>query len=170
MRQKSLKQAEELNKVISSVNNKDELTGVGNNNAFEEVKITLNKEIEKNPELELGVLICDISDLKKLNDKKGIEAGDTAVKMLCKFTCDTFKHSPVFRIQGGEFAVILQGIDFKNILQLMGKLEEKLDNLPEDSVQFKAGIGFSSMTPGEKNIGQIIKKAEKAMTKNKKRR
>ncbi|MDY6397922.1 MAG: ATP-binding protein [Treponema sp.] len=170
MRQKSLKQAEELNKVISSVNNKDELTGVGNNNAFEEVKITLNNEIAKNPDIELGVLICDISDLKKINDKNGIEAGDNAIKTLCKFTCDTFKHSPVFRIEGGEFAVILQGIDFKNIAQLTENLEEKLKKLPADSVSFKAGIGFSSMTSGEKNIAQIIKKAEKAMTKNKKRR
>jgi len=162
MRQKSLKQAEEFNKVISTVNNKDELTGVGNSGAFDEVKITLNSEIKKNPEMELGILLCDINNLKKINDKQGSEAGNNAIKTLCKITCEIFKHSPVFRIGDDEFVVILQGIDFKNIDSLTKKLKNCLEDLP-----FTASTGYSKLSASEKNVAQLIKKAEKEMSKSK---
>lgn len=167
MRQKSIKQAEELNKFISNGNNKDELTGVGNNNAFEEAKNSLTKELENNSATELGVLLCGISNLKKLNEKKGIEAGNNAIKTVCKATCDTFKHSPVFRIDTGEFAVILQGIDFKNTEKLKASLRQILDNQAKDSEQFKTGIGYAVYQEQDKNISQMIKRAEKNMLKDK---
>ena len=37
--------------------------------------------------------------------------------------CDTFKHSPVFRIGGDEFAVISQGSDYDHIDELIGMIE-----------------------------------------------
>ena len=162
MRQKSLKQAEEFNKVISTVNNKDELTGVGNSSAFDEVKAALNSEIKKNSEMELGILLCGINNLKKISDKQGSEAGNNAIKTLCKITCEIFKHSPVFRSEDDEFVVILQGIDFKNIDLLTKKLGETLEDLP-----FTASIGYSKLSSSEKNVAQLIKKAEKGMSKGK---
>lgn len=162
MRQKSLKQAEEFNRVVSTVNNKDELTGVGNSGAFDEVKAALNSEIKKNPEMELGILLCDINNLKKINDKQGSEAGNNVIKTLCKITCEIFKHSPVFRSGDDEFAVILQGIDFKNIDSLTKKLRDSLEDLP-----FTANFGYSKLSSSEKNVAQLIKKAEKEMSKGK---
>lgn len=167
MRQKSLKQAEELNKIISTANNKDELTGVGNNNAFEEAKNTLANEIENNPDIELGILLCDIGNLKKIREKNGIEAGNTTVKTICKYTCDTFKHSPVFRIESGEFAVILQGIDLKNIEKLMNSLKMNCDKLQAETERLKIGIGYSLYQEQDKNLSFVIRRAEKNMQKDK---
>ena len=168
MRQKSLKQAEYINKIISTGNNKDSFTGVGNLNAFDLTKKTLNLEIEKNPEMELGILVCDVTNLKKINDKKGEEYGNKVIKTLCKYTCDTFKHSPVFRIDGDEFAVILQGIDYKNAASLKASLKANLRKLPPDSVSFSAKIGFARLVPNEqKTIEQVLKKAEKEKNRDK---
>ena len=38
--------------------------------------------------------------------------------------CDTFKHSPVFRVGGDEFTVIAQGSDYTRIDELLGKMRE----------------------------------------------
>lgn len=169
MRQKSLKQAEELNKVLENAKNKDALTGVGNIHAFDEVKEKLNASIADNPEFEIGVLVCDINNLRKINDSLGRETGDSAIISLCKLICETFKHSPVFRTEGDEFAVIMQGIDFKNADSLIENFSSRLSQLLSGPMPFSVGTGFARFMPQEqKNINQVIKKAEKEMQANKK--
>ncbi len=170
MRQKSLKQAEELNKVLLNTSNKDSLTGVGNSHAFEEAKDTINTEIKKNPEFEMGILLCDITNLRKVNDRLGSETGDSAIISLCKLICEVFKHSPVFRSSNDEFAVILQGIDFKNEESLIENFDSRLKQLFSGPMPVLVSTGFARFLPQEqKNISQVIKKAQKEMAKNKKR-
>ncbi|SEQ13536.1 Diguanylate cyclase, GGDEF domain [Treponema bryantii] len=43
----------------------------------------------------------------------GHEEGNYAIKKLCEIVCSVFSHSPVFRIGGDEFVVILKGADQK---------------------------------------------------------
>ena len=170
MRQKSLKQAYELNKVLENTKNKDMLTGVGNSHALDEVKDKINENISNNPEFEIGVLVCDINNLRKINDKLGRKTGDSAIISLCKLTCEIFKHSPVFRTGGDEFAVILQGIDFKNADSLMENFNARLKQLLSGPMPFSVGTGFARFMPQEqKNINQVIKKAEKEMQAHKKK-
>ncbi|MBQ8014217.1 MAG: response regulator [Treponema sp.] len=169
MRQKSLKQAEELNKVLINTKNKDILTGVGNKHAFDEVKETINEKIKNEPEFEVGVLVCDINNLRKINDKLGRDTGDSAIISLCMLTCEIFKHSPVFRTEGDEFTVILQGIDFKNADALIESFNTRLNQLLSGPMPFSVGSGFARFMPQEqKNINQVIKKAEKEMQSDKK--
>ena len=47
--------------------------------------------------------------LKLINDTYGHEKGDIYLKTACNAICDVFRHSPVFRMGGDEFAVLLQG-------------------------------------------------------------
>ena len=171
MRQKSLKQAEELSELLTSTSNKDLLTGVGNEQAFDAVKSSLDEEIRKNPETEIGILICEIDDLRKINDKLGEKTGDSAIISLCKLICDSFKHSPVFRTGGDEFAVILQGIDLKNADFLIENFATRLKKLLSGPMPMSVATGFARFMPQEqKNINQTVKKAEKEMLKNKKAR
>ena len=66
----------------------------------------------------------DINNLKWINDTKGHQAGDQYLRAACKIICDIFKHSPVFRIGGDEFAVIVQGEDYACIEALLVKVHE----------------------------------------------
>jgi diguanylate cyclase (GGDEF)-like protein len=54
----------------------------------------------------------DLNDLKKINDTAGHQAGDQYLCDACRIICEVFKHSPVFRVGGDEFAVIAQGSDY----------------------------------------------------------
>lgn len=158
MRQKSLKQAEELNRVLLNIKNKDMLTGVGNSHAFNEVKLTLNEKIKATPDMEIGIMICESSVYT-----------DSVITKLCKMICDAYKHSPVFRIERNGFAVVLQGIDLKNYKKLLESLSSKIGKEQASGEPFSAAIGFSSLIPHEqKNIGQVVKNAEKDMRMNRK--
>ena len=56
----------------------------------------------------------DCDNLKKINDQYGHDKGDVYIKATSQMICRVFKHSPVFRIGGDEFAVILQDEDYRN--------------------------------------------------------
>ena len=167
MRLKSLRQAEDLNRIILK-NNKDSLTGVGNKQAFNEIKIKFNNDIKQHPETEFRIILCNLNNLKKINDKFGKITGDDAIINLCKIICEIFKHSPVFRIEEDEFAIVLQGIDLKNADGLLKTLREKLNQFSAES-PFFVSIGSSRFISKEhKNITQVIKKAEKEISNSKK--
>ncbi|MCR4822407.1 MAG: response regulator [Treponema sp.] len=171
MRAKSLKQAEQIKEILVDKNDKDKLTGVGHLSSFNKSKHSINEMLKNNPESEIAIFICDINSLRKINDKLGNDTGDNAIITLCHIICDIFKHSPVFRIDGGEFAVILQGNDFANYDSLSRILNQKLSQLSSGPMPFSVATGYSQFKPQEhKNINQVIKTAEKQMLSNKKLR
>ena len=63
-------------------------------------------------EFAIGMFDCD--NLKLINDQYGHDKGDVYLKTACRLICRVFQHSPVFRIGGDEFAVILQNDDYEN--------------------------------------------------------
>ena len=102
--------------------NIDALTGVKNRHAYLEAEEALDREIAEHPAQEFAIVIFDVNDLKKINDTLGHHAGDEYIRSACKIICDIFKHSPVFRIGGDEFAVIAQESDYRSIEDLLGQM------------------------------------------------
>ncbi len=98
---------------LSSLANRDELTHVGNRSAYE--KYAENLQLKMTEEhLDYAILLTDTSGLKQINDDYGHEKGDLYLQKSCRIICETFRHSPVFRIGGDVFAVILRGEDYMN--------------------------------------------------------
>ena len=64
-------------------------------------------------------MILDVNDLKKVNDTFGHQIGDQYLRDACKVVCDIFKRSPVFRVGGDEFAIIVQGSDYDRLEELL---------------------------------------------------
>ncbi len=93
---------------------KDPLTHVRNANAYTEAKIRYDELIRAKELTELGVIVFDLNNLKSVNDTLGHEAGDKYIQTSCKMICNVFKRSPVFRIGGDEFVVLLEGEDYLN--------------------------------------------------------
>ena len=67
----------------------------------------------------------DCDNLKSVNDRFGHDKGDEYLKAGCKLICQVFEHSPVFRIGGDEFAVLLRGEDYGNREDLARLFEER---------------------------------------------
>lgn len=100
----------------------DEMTKVKNKTAFLQWERNINERMKKE-KIQFGIVVSDVNNLKKANDTYGHSAGDEMIKDMAKVLCGIFKHSPVFRIGGDEFAVIIEGVDYRNVYELINMIE-----------------------------------------------
>lgn len=112
--------------------NKDSLTLVRNSNAFNAYKIDLNAKL-RNGGVTFAAVMIDVNDLKRVNDTYGHEKGDLYIVQNCRLICEIFNHSPVFRIGGDEFAVILMGQDYENRHSLLDGLRHTVRGMERET-------------------------------------
>ncbi|MBR5635344.1 MAG: GGDEF domain-containing protein [Pseudobutyrivibrio sp.] len=144
---------------------KDELTGVKNKHAYARAEERLEVQIAAGTLREYAIAVFDLNGLKYVNDTYGHIAGDNFIKEGCKIICDAFPHSPVYRIGGDEFAVIIEGTDYSNLGFSMGYIEAKNnENRVSGGVTIAAGMakGGDDLT-----IKQVFEQADKNMYKKK---
>ena len=98
--------------------NTDALTGVKNKHAYLEEEARIDAQIAEGQQPAFAVAVFDVNDLKKVNDTAGHQAGDQWLRDACAVVCDIFKHSPVFRVGGDEFAVVAQNRDYRRLDEL----------------------------------------------------
>ena len=94
--------------------NRDALTGVKSKHAYLTIEHRYSHLMKEGNCPAFALALCDVNDLKSINDREGHDAGDALIKEACKLICTTFCHSPVFRIGGDEFVVLLDGEDYEN--------------------------------------------------------
>ncbi|MBQ9485214.1 MAG: GGDEF domain-containing protein [Clostridia bacterium] len=145
---------------------KDALTGVKSKHAYAEAEKALNAKIRKKRNLEFAIVVCDVNDLKAVNDTFGHKAGDDHIKAGCSVVCNVFKRSPVYRIGGDEFAVILQGADYEQRFLLMEAMDNKMgQNITLGEVV--VACGMADFSAEDKNVAVVFNRADEAMYKNK---
>ena len=148
--------------------NKDALTGVKNKRSYVQMEIEIDKQIKKSELSEFAVAVCDVNYLKHVNDTHGHSVGDEYIKKACQTICRVFKHSPVFRIGGDEFAVILKGEDYINRKSLLEELDDVLCNNRQDGVRIIA-YGLSDFAPGrDMRLQDVFERADHLMYEDKK--
>ncbi len=113
--------------------------------------------------------MVDLNFLKRTNDTYGHEKGNVSIKNLCALVCLVFKHSPVFRVGGDEFVVILKNQDLQNVEHLMSRFNGSLEELQQDSTlepweRISAAIGYALYDQGlDGSVEDVFKRADKAM-------
>jgi len=159
-------QAKALHKA-EEVANRDTLTGVKSKRAFDETERRWNRRIERGDDEPFAIVLCDINDLKNVNDSHGHKAGDAYIREASSIICTTFKHSPVFRVGGDEFVVILTGTDFANRDALLGAfLESNAARAQEHRVT--VACGMAERDPDrDACIEAVFERADFAMYQNK---
>ena len=123
---------------------------------------------------DLGIVMVDMNELKRINDQYGHRMGDSYIIGCCRYICDTFKHSPVYRIGGDEFVVILQGLDFNNRLELVEKLKKLYESAMNNNrakpwERYSAAVGMAEMASDDRTVDLVFKRADKAMYMDKQR-
>ncbi len=146
----------------------DALTGVKNKRAFEEKKEELEQSLAAGTINEFGIIVCDLNGLKVINDTKGHDAGDNYIKEASKIICTFFKHSPVFRIGGDEFVVLLQHDDFRNRETLLNNFDKRMyENILKDAVVISTGLDIY-LTDNQDTFQLVFERADKKMYARKK--
>ena len=148
--------------------NIDALTGVKNKHAYLEAEAQIDRQIAQHSQAPFAVVVCDLNGLKQVNDTLGHKEGDDYISSSCAIICDVFAHSPVFRIGGDEFAVILQGRDYENRSDLLSRLGDKLDENLRDGIRPLA-FGMSEFNPEtDIRLQDVFERADREMYENKK--
>ena len=148
---------------------RDELTGTRNKTAFTELERSVQDNIEKGVDyLPFAIAVCDLNDLKQINDSKGHKAGDEYIQASAKLLCEIFDHSPVFRIGGDEFAIFLSGTDFASRKQLMEKLHKTVLANQEKHDGPVIAAGLAEYEPDhDKDVNEIFDRADHMMYEDK---
>ncbi len=159
---------------MSELANKDSLTGIRNKTAYDKEVKKMEYDLNTGALKEFGIGMIDLNFLKKINDTYGHENGNYAIKKLCHIVCEIFEHSPVFRIGGDEFVVILKGTDYKNIENLVIEFNMQLAELADDGnlepwEQVSAAIGIALFDKDiDANVLNVFKRADQKMYECKK--
>lgn len=163
-----LRQREELLQMSA---NYDSLTGLRNTTAYAAWVEKFEREtMGKNPSF--GVVMLDLNGLKKTNDRYGHDVGNELIVTAGRIIADTFKRSPVFRVGGDEFLVVLQSKDLENRKDLFGQFEEKCRAVfvEKDGAKIPVSIAWGcAVFDSEKDLlfADVFKRADEAMYKNK---
>ena len=145
----------------------DALTGVKNRHAYLEAIERLDDESADDAARKYAITILDVNDLKKVNDTDGHKAGDEYLRDACRVICRIFKHSPVFRIGGDEFAVISQGDDYDNIDELMRQMNERNgETLRTGGIVIACGM---AKREGDSSTATVVERADGQMYENKRK-
>ena len=103
----------------------DGLTGVKNKQAYIHAETTLDQQLAEGTLSEFALVVCDVNGLKVINDTMGHKAGDEYIRQACRIICDIFIHSPVYRVGGDEFVVLLTDRDYRSREMLMYRLHNR---------------------------------------------
>ena len=145
----------------------DPLTGVKSKHAYLEAVKRIENGISNGSISEFGVVVCDLNGLKKINDTLGHEEGDKYIRSGSSLICKCFSHSPVFRIGGDEFAVLLEGDDYHNRHTLIYDLENLVENnLASGNVVVSTGLDTFS-PDSDPDFSAVFERADKKMYERK---
>lgn len=170
---RELKDTKQRADEMNALANKDSLTGIRNKNAYDNEVHRLEIELS-NGMKNFGIAMIDLNFLKSINDTYGHEQGNAAIRKLCYIVCHVFKHSPVFRVGGDEFVVVLEKDDYINIESLVIEFNIRLEKLVYDGTlepweKVSAAIGYALYDETlDGTIENVFRRADKNMYARKK--
>lgn len=147
----------------------DGLTGAKNKNAYKEYEAELNGQIASG-EAEFAIVECDVNNLKTINDTMGHSAGDAYIKSACSLICNIFVHSPVFRVGGDEFIVVLLGQDYQNREALFRELQDRASQNVKyaiDPARPVIAAGMCVFTDEYASVEEVFNEADQSMYEDK---
>ena len=144
----------------------DTLTGLPNRRAF---RVRVVREIDEGGGF--GLVLCDLDNLKRVNDTHGHEAGDDALQMLSEALRSQLRRSDeAYRIGGDEFAVVLPGANRLDAERVVHRLRAAVArNVPETGDPIEASFGVSVYEQGD-DPEVLLARADEGLYQAKRRR
>ena len=142
----------ELVKQLRNMSYRDQLSQFGNRFAMDEYVVRVC------PDESIGVVYCDITGLKRVNDSKGHAAGDRLILNACDCLKQVFDGYGLFRIGGDELLALCPGITED---ALDKKVAELRQIMPEYEVVMAVGAVWR---PDSKaGIDRLLSEADRLM-------
>src|SRR5215216_6135123 len=144
----------------------DPLTGLLNRRAF---RARLAREAaERNPAFAL--ILCDMDNLKRVNDTLGHEAGDLALRLLAGALRGGLRRDDAYRLGGDEFAIVLAGATELDAERVVRRLQHGVSLAEQEPIaQIEASFGMAVYEPGE-TADRLVARADHVLYQAKRRR
>lgn len=117
----------------------------------------------------LSLMMLDIDFFKQINDSFGHPAGDQVIRSIAEITRTCLRESDLIARMGGEeFAILLPETGLNATLEAAERLrlaiERHVVTTPEGHrIRFTTSIGVAYWTDADANIGDLLKRADKAL-------
>ena len=150
----------------------DALTHVKNKAWYDKTKERVDGDIAAH-RARFGIIMADLNHLKKINDNYGHEHGNDYIFGSCHQICIIYDHSPVFRVGGDEFVVLLENRDYDNRDELFEKIKTsfEISSSSEDKEpweRYSAAFGMAIFDPEtDKCMDDVFKRADSYMYQHK---
>lgn len=141
---------------LEDLSYKDALTQLGN-------RFAMDKYVRQiTPEQSIGVVYCDVTGLKGVNDTMGHKAGDDLILRASACLAQVFADYGVFRIGGDELLVLCAQIDQDTLAERMRQLECLA---AENDVNIAVGVTWQDRA--DTHLEELLQEAEKRMYEDK---
>ncbi|WP_235988993.1 sensor domain-containing diguanylate cyclase [Aquibacillus kalidii] len=143
----------------------DSLTGLHNRQYFDEKLERLNQE-----SIPVGVIMCDLDNLKQVNDTMGHRAGDKLIVETAKVLSSiTAENIDVTRIGGDEFFIFMTHSEKHNLYQIIDYIDKQIQlyNKSEQNYNLVLSLGCSYSLNSYGKMEQLYLVADQEMYKAK---
>ncbi|GEM_PF-1810889 len=142
----------------------DSLTDLYNRAYFEEEMERL--DVKRN--LPFSIIIGDLNNLKKVNDKYGHDKGDKVIKNIAKKLKENCREDDILARWGGdEFGLLLPQTDTKTAQKVMQRIHINIANYSYKEIDINLALGLATKTNPFEDIDEIFKEADDNMYDNK---
>src|SRR4051794_23438848 len=147
----------------------DELTGLYNHRRFQEA-MESESERAKRFRQDMGLVMLDIDDFKRVNDSYGHQQGDIVLREVARILRESSRDidAPA-RYGGEELAVVLPGTDLEGAYHLAERVREGIEALqfPLDgnraALRVTASLGVAHLPHGEGDPRDLLARADAAL-------
>ncbi|MDR3767143.1 MAG: EAL domain-containing protein [Butyricicoccus sp.] len=134
----SLLRRRDLLKCLNDLSFRDQLTGAFNRNAMAEY---CKGRLEMDS---IGVVYCDITGLKRMNDANGHAAGDAMIQHCYNLLAQTLDTDLIYRIGGDEFVALYPNCEESYFEEQVHKLHAQIH---QDEYHIAVGYTWSNRQP-----------------------
>jgi len=150
-------------RILTIRNTFDYITGIHNKSGFFQV-VTPMANLAKRNRNNIGFIILDIDDFKRVNDLHGHQEGDRVLETVAQTVKSSIrKHDIVGRYGGDEIVVFLPTVDKGITKTIAERIRSNIEGNSTEGVPVTASIGFFEGTITEnvdKCLQDSIKKAD----------
>lgn len=145
------------------INTHDSMTGLFNRRFFDEKIWEFQQTHMENG---ICVMACDLDGLKQINDTRGHNSGDRAIKATADILMECLRKEDILaRVGGDEFVALIPDYAESSVDCLKRRILDNLDkyNQKNNVLKISFSLGFSHGYPTSDALPELIRQADKQM-------
>jgi diguanylate cyclase (GGDEF)-like protein len=144
----------------------DALTGLLNRRAF---RARVAREAA-HPNPDFALILCDMDNLKRVNDTLGHEAGDLALQLLAGALRTGLRRDDAYRLGGDEFAIVLPKTSELDAERVVERLQHAIAEAAREPIEvIQASFGVAAYEEDE-SPDHLVARADAVLYQSKRRR